>query len=179
VPAAQDRRNANTGGCHLKKTIGRGSAVPPCPAAHDRHALAESPMASDKKIACSRREVQLGVPQESIPDATAACIEAVGEKNGKRYAKFKARVYPQQQGPNDCRAPEHARRPAFHVQLQAECGRRGPHQRQAGQVPRPQARRKDLVSTFPRIASRLPRCREIRRDSWSVLPPQVVMGSRR
>ena len=54
-------------------------------------ALADSPMASDKKIACS--EVKYSSEfLKKYPDAPAACIEAV-EKNGKRYAKFQARVY--------------------------------------------------------------------------------------
>ncbi len=54
-------------------------------------ALAASPMASDKKIACS--EVKYGAEfLKKYPDAPAACIEAI-EKDGKRYAKFTARVY--------------------------------------------------------------------------------------
>lgn len=54
-------------------------------------ALAESPMASDTKIACS--EVKYSSEfLAKYPDAPAACVEAV-EKGGKRYAKFKARVY--------------------------------------------------------------------------------------
>ena len=54
-------------------------------------ALAASPMASDKKIACS--EVKYSAEfLKKYPDAPAACIEAI-EKDGKRYAKFTARVY--------------------------------------------------------------------------------------
>lgn len=54
-------------------------------------ALAESPMDSDVKIACS--EVKYSAEfLAKYPDAPAACVEAV-EKGGKRYAKFKARVY--------------------------------------------------------------------------------------
>jgi hypothetical protein len=54
-------------------------------------ALADSPMASDTKIACS--EVKYSSEfLAKYPDAPAACVEAV-EKDGKRYAKFKARVY--------------------------------------------------------------------------------------
>jgi len=52
---------------------------------------AESPMASDHKIACS--EVKYSSEFLSkYPQAPAACIEAV-EKEGKRYAKFTARVF--------------------------------------------------------------------------------------
>ena len=52
---------------------------------------AESPMASDHKIACS--EVKYSSEFLSkYPHAPAACIEAV-EKEGKRYAKFQARVF--------------------------------------------------------------------------------------
>ena len=52
---------------------------------------AESPMASDHKIACS--EVKYSSEFLSkYPDAPAACLEAV-EKEGKRYAKFNARVF--------------------------------------------------------------------------------------
>ena len=48
-------------------------------------------MASDTKIACS--EVKYSSEfLAKYPDAPAACVEAV-EKDGKRYAKFKARVY--------------------------------------------------------------------------------------
>jgi len=54
-------------------------------------ALAESPMASDKKIACT--EVKYSSEfLAKYPDAPAACVEAV-EKNGKRYAKFVAKVF--------------------------------------------------------------------------------------
>jgi hypothetical protein len=54
-------------------------------------AFAESPMDSDTKISCS--EVKYSSEfLEKYPDAPAACVEAV-EKEGKRYAKFKARVY--------------------------------------------------------------------------------------
>ena len=52
---------------------------------------AESPMASDHKIACS--EVKYSSEFLSkYPDAPAACLEAI-EKDGKRYAKFTARVF--------------------------------------------------------------------------------------
>jgi hypothetical protein len=52
---------------------------------------AESPMASDHKIACS--EVKYGSEfLAKYPDAPAACLEAI-EKDGKRYAKFQARVF--------------------------------------------------------------------------------------
>ena len=55
------------------------------------NAFAESPMASDTKIACS--EVKYSSEfLAKYPDAPAACLEAV-EKGGKRYAKFNARVY--------------------------------------------------------------------------------------
>ena len=54
-------------------------------------AFAESPMASEKKISCS--EVKYSSEfLKKYPDAPAACVEAI-EKNGTRYAKFKARVY--------------------------------------------------------------------------------------
>jgi hypothetical protein len=54
-------------------------------------ALAESPMASDKKIACT--EVKYSSEfLAKYPDAPAACVEAV-EKDGKRYAKFVAKVF--------------------------------------------------------------------------------------
>ena len=54
-------------------------------------AFAESPMDSDTKISCS--EVKYSSEfLAKYPDAPAACVEAV-EKEGKRYAKFKARVY--------------------------------------------------------------------------------------
>jgi hypothetical protein len=54
-------------------------------------ALAADPMESDVKIACS--EVKYSSEfLAKYPDAPAACIEAV-EKNGKRYAKFNAKVY--------------------------------------------------------------------------------------
>jgi len=54
-------------------------------------ALAESPMASDTKIACT--EVKYSSEfLAKYPDAPAACVEAV-EKEGKRYAKFVARVF--------------------------------------------------------------------------------------
>jgi hypothetical protein len=52
---------------------------------------AESPMASDHKIPCS--EVKYSAEfLEKYPHAPAACIEAI-EKEGKRYAKFTARVF--------------------------------------------------------------------------------------
>ena len=52
---------------------------------------AESPMASDHKIPCS--EVKYSSEfLEKYPHAPAACIEAI-EKEGKRYAKFNAKVY--------------------------------------------------------------------------------------
>lgn len=54
-------------------------------------ALAESPMASDKKIACTEMKYSSEFLSK-YPDAPAACVEAV-EKEGKRYAKFKAKVY--------------------------------------------------------------------------------------
>jgi hypothetical protein len=54
-------------------------------------AFAESPMDSDTKISCS--EVKYSSEfLAKYPEAPAACVEAV-EKEGKRYAKFKARVY--------------------------------------------------------------------------------------
>lgn len=54
-------------------------------------AFAESPMASDHKIACT--EVKYSSEfLAKYPDAPAACLEAV-EKGGKRYAKFNARVF--------------------------------------------------------------------------------------
>jgi hypothetical protein len=52
---------------------------------------AESPMATDHPIPCS--EVKYSSEFLSkYPDAPAACLEAV-EKDGKRYAKFQARVF--------------------------------------------------------------------------------------
>jgi len=75
----------------LKKTIGAlvGAALA-LPLTMGT-ALAESPMASGKKIACS--EVKYSSEfLKKYPDAPAACVEAI-EKDGKRYAKFKARVY--------------------------------------------------------------------------------------
>lgn len=54
-------------------------------------ALADDPMKSDSKIACS--EVKYSSEFLSkYPDAPAACIEAI-EKEGKRYAKFNAKVF--------------------------------------------------------------------------------------
>ncbi len=54
-------------------------------------ALAADPMESDTKIACT--EVKYSSEFLSkYPDAPAACLEAV-EKDGKRYAKFSARVF--------------------------------------------------------------------------------------
>ena len=54
-------------------------------------AVANEAAASDAKIACS--EVKYSSEfLKKYPDAPAACIEAV-EKEGKRYAKFQARVY--------------------------------------------------------------------------------------
>ena len=53
--------------------------------------LAESPMASDKKIACTEMKYSSEFLSK-YPEAPAACVEAV-EKEGKRYAKFKAKVY--------------------------------------------------------------------------------------
>jgi hypothetical protein len=54
-------------------------------------AIAESPMDSDHKIACT--EVKYSSEfLEKYPHAPAACLEAV-EKGGKRYAKFTARVF--------------------------------------------------------------------------------------
>lgn len=53
--------------------------------------LAAEPTESDTKISCS--EVKYSSEfLAKYPDAPAACVEAV-EKGGKRYAKFKARVY--------------------------------------------------------------------------------------
>ena len=54
-------------------------------------ALAESPMASDTKIACTEMKYSSEFLSK-YPDAPAACVEAV-EKEGKRYAKFVAKVY--------------------------------------------------------------------------------------
>ena len=54
-------------------------------------ALAAEGTESDTKIACT--EVKYSSEfLAKYPDAPAACIEAV-EKGGKRYAKFKAKVY--------------------------------------------------------------------------------------
>ena len=54
-------------------------------------AVANEAAASGAKIACS--EVKYSAEfLKKYPDAPAACIEAV-EKDGKRYAKFQARVY--------------------------------------------------------------------------------------
>ncbi len=54
-------------------------------------AFAADPMESDSKIACS--EVKYSSEFLSkYPDAPAACVEAV-EKEGKRYAKFNAKVF--------------------------------------------------------------------------------------
>lgn len=54
-------------------------------------ALAADPMESDTKIACT--EVKYSAEfLAKYPDAPAACLEAV-EKDGKRYAKFNAKVY--------------------------------------------------------------------------------------
>ena len=54
-------------------------------------ALANEAAASDAKIACSDVKYSSEFLKK-YPDAPAACIEAV-EKEGKRYAKFQARVY--------------------------------------------------------------------------------------
>ncbi len=54
-------------------------------------ALAADPMESDNKIACT--EVKYSSEFLSkYPDAPAACLEAI-EKEGKRYAKFNAKVF--------------------------------------------------------------------------------------
>jgi hypothetical protein len=54
-------------------------------------ALAADPMASDTKIACT--EVKYSSEfLDKYPQAPAACLEAV-EKEGKRYAKFNAKVF--------------------------------------------------------------------------------------
>jgi hypothetical protein len=54
-------------------------------------AFAAEPMESDDKIACT--EVKYSAEfLARYPDAPAACLEAV-DKDGKRYAKFNARVY--------------------------------------------------------------------------------------
>lgn len=54
-------------------------------------ALAADPMDSDNKIACS--EVKYSSEfLDRYPQAPAACLEAV-EKEGKRYAKFNAKVF--------------------------------------------------------------------------------------
>jgi len=54
-------------------------------------ALAAEPMASDHKIPCS--EVKYSSEfLAKYPDAPAACLEGI-EKDGKRYAKFTARVF--------------------------------------------------------------------------------------
>lgn len=54
-------------------------------------ALAADTMESDEKIACT--EVKYSAEfLAKYPEAPAACIEAV-EKDGKRYAKFDAKVY--------------------------------------------------------------------------------------
>jgi hypothetical protein len=54
-------------------------------------ALAADPMESDNKIACTEVKYS-SVFLSRYPDAPAACIEAV-EKDGKRYAKFNAKVF--------------------------------------------------------------------------------------
>ena len=54
-------------------------------------ALADDPMKSDTKIACT--EVKYSSEfLTKYPDAPAACLEAV-DKVGKRYAKFSAKVF--------------------------------------------------------------------------------------
>jgi hypothetical protein len=83
MSAAEDRRKQHRGGFPVKKF---------------HAALAVTALAmpfaigtSDAKIACS--EVKYSSEfLKKYPDAPAACIEAV-EKEGKRYAKFQARVY--------------------------------------------------------------------------------------
>ena len=81
----------NGGGFHLKKIhgalIGSALALPLVVQA----SFAESPMASDHKIACTEVKYSTEFLQK-FPNAPAACLEAV-EKGGKRYAKFKAEVY--------------------------------------------------------------------------------------
>ncbi|HWN06129.1 MAG TPA: hypothetical protein VNO53_03115 [Steroidobacteraceae bacterium] len=54
-------------------------------------AFAADPMASDEKIACTDMKYSSEFLSK-YPDAPAACIEAV-EKEGKRYAKFNAKVF--------------------------------------------------------------------------------------
>lgn len=79
------------GGFTLKKIhgalIGSALALPLSIGA----ALAADPMASDNKIACT--EVKYSAEfLDKYPQAPAACLEAV-EKEGKRYAKFNAKVF--------------------------------------------------------------------------------------
>jgi len=79
------------GGFNLKKIYGAliGSALA-LPLSIGT-ALSADPMESDVKISCA--EVKYSSEfLAKYPDAPAACLEAV-EKDGKRYAKFNARVF--------------------------------------------------------------------------------------
>jgi hypothetical protein len=85
------RLEHHRGGFNLKKIYGAliGSALA-LPFAIGT-AMANEPSASEAKITCA----DLKYSSEFLakyPDAPAACIEAV-EKGGKRYAKFKAKVF--------------------------------------------------------------------------------------
>ena len=89
--AAEDRRKQHRGGVPVKKFLGALVAAALATPLAIGTALANEAAASDAKIACS--EVKYSAEfLKKYPDAPAACIEAV-EKEGKRYAKFQARVY--------------------------------------------------------------------------------------
>jgi hypothetical protein len=90
VPAALDRQN-NTGGYDLKKIhralIGSALALPLSISA----ALAGDKMEEGSEIACT--EVKYSSEfLAKYPEAPAACLEA-RDHDGKRYAKFNARVF--------------------------------------------------------------------------------------
>ena len=85
------RLEHHRGGFNLKKIHGAliGSALA-LPFAIGT-AMANEPSASEAKITCADVKYSSEFLAK-YPDAPAACVEAV-EKGGKRYAKFKARVY--------------------------------------------------------------------------------------
>jgi len=132
-------------------------------------ALAESPMASEKKISCS--EVKYG-PEflKKYPDAPAACIEAI-EKNGTRYAKFKARVYLNSKDRTTVTllSPKGEDLSTFSFKPSAEGGVHVNDKLIKFHDLKPGEKISFYVSENRLTASELPGDTQ---DSWSVLPPQ-------
>jgi hypothetical protein len=91
MSAAEDRRKQHRGGFPVKKFHAALAATALAVPFAIGTAVANEAAASDAKIACSDVKYSSEFLKK-YPDAPAACIEAV-EKEGKRYAKFQARVY--------------------------------------------------------------------------------------